>query len=44
MFEVMANCAATTDTDVDPHGWRLLTRRDSEQHLAAAQSLSDTAT
>ncbi|MFB7293402.1 hypothetical protein [Actinacidiphila glaucinigra] len=30
VFEVMANCAAVTDTDVDPHGWRLLALSDGE--------------
>ncbi|MDX2709608.1 hypothetical protein PV350_43375 [Streptomyces sp. PA03-6a] len=44
VFGGMANCAAATDTDVDPHSWRLLTRRDSEHHLAVAQSWSDAAT
>ncbi|WP_406259452.1 hypothetical protein OH779_00375 [Actinacidiphila glaucinigra] len=43
MFETMANTAATTDTDVDPHGWRLLPRRGGEHRLAVAQSWSDAA-
>ncbi|MDX2709810.1 hypothetical protein PV350_44485 [Streptomyces sp. PA03-6a] len=40
VFEITANTAAATDTDVGPHGWRLLPRR--EHHLAVAQSWSDT--
>ncbi|WP_329190845.1 hypothetical protein [Actinacidiphila glaucinigra] len=30
VFEVMANTAAATDTDVDPHGWRLPALSDGE--------------
>ncbi|MDX2709181.1 hypothetical protein PV350_41030 [Streptomyces sp. PA03-6a] len=44
VFEIMANTAAATDTDVDPHGWRLLPRHNTEQHLAVAQSWSDAIT
>ncbi|MFF3255907.1 hypothetical protein ACFYWP_33865 [Actinacidiphila glaucinigra] len=36
VFGVMANTAAVTDTDVDPHGWRLLALSDGEE-LAAVR-------
>src|SRR4051812_35644 len=31
VFEVLANTAAATDTDADPHGWRLLALGDGPQ-------------
>ncbi|MFI8186530.1 hypothetical protein ACIF70_39495 [Actinacidiphila glaucinigra] len=34
VFEVMANCAAATDTDVDPHGWRLLAHGEGKEPTA----------
>ncbi|WP_405771676.1 hypothetical protein OG539_42275 [Actinacidiphila glaucinigra] len=44
VFEVMANTAAATDTDVNPHSWLLLSSRDSEPRLAVARSRSEAAT
>ncbi|MET9880214.1 hypothetical protein ABZZ36_37240 [Actinacidiphila glaucinigra] len=43
-FEFMANCAAATDTDVDPHGWRLLARSDGEHRLTVPRSWSGVTT
>ncbi|MFI8186756.1 hypothetical protein ACIF70_40690 [Actinacidiphila glaucinigra] len=34
VFEVMANTAAATDTNVDPHGWCPLPRRDGKEPTA----------
>ncbi|MFB7293367.1 hypothetical protein [Actinacidiphila glaucinigra] len=44
VFEVMANCAAVTDTDVDPRGWRLLAHSDDEHCSTAAQPWSGATT
>ncbi|MGW2354166.1 hypothetical protein [Actinacidiphila glaucinigra] len=44
VFEVMANCAAATDADVDPHGWRLLARSDGEHRLTVPRSWSSVTT
>lgn len=40
VFEVMANTAAATELEVDPHGWRFPLHGDGEHHLAVAQSWS----
>ncbi|MDX2707790.1 hypothetical protein PV350_33815 [Streptomyces sp. PA03-6a] len=44
VFEVMANCAAATDADVDPHGWRLMARSDGEHRLTVPRSWSGVTT